>query len=193
MHDRNRHENHSGIKNLLFVYLFMALLTAALLGAAFVLSPEKLSLEIGKSAATLLEALPVVVIGILTAGIITAFLPKGFIHKWAGSSSGTAGILLAAGAGAFIPCEPALGLPVVLGIARSGASVSFIVTLLTSSKLFSFMRIPDYFTFLNLELAILFLSSTIAMPLLSGLLTNFLAKCFPSLICSSLLQYQPKL
>lgn len=190
--DRAHVENISKNNRLMHVYLVMALLTTALLGAAFILAPEKIALEINKSVFTLMEALPAVAISILATAIITALISPHFITKWAGDNSGITGILIAAGAGALIPCEPALGLPMILGIARSGAGIGFIVALLTSSKLLSFMRIPDYFTFLNLHLASVFLYSIIVMPFLSGLLANFLASYFPSIIANNLIQKPSK-
>ncbi|MCE5284669.1 MAG: hypothetical protein LLG02_02300 [Pelosinus sp.] len=186
--DRANAGNNSNNNRLMLVYLVMAIPTIVLMGVAYVLAPEKIALEINKSAFTLMEALPAVAISILVTAVITALIAPQLITKWAGNNSGITGVLIAAGAGALIPCDPALGLPMIWGIARSGAGIGFIVALLTSSKLFSFMRIPDYFTFLNLELATFFLCSNIIMPFLSGLLANFLAGYFPSIKGKNLIQ-----
>ena len=158
---------------LILIYSVMAALTAVLLGTAFVVAPKQIVLEINKSYSNMLEILPVVVISILAATVITALISPQFIVKWAGDNSRVTGVLIATAAGVLIPCEPMLGLPMILGIARSGAGIGFIVALLTSSKLFSFMRIPDYFAFLDFKLAMVFLICTLAMPILSGLLASF--------------------
>ncbi len=161
------------------VYGVMAALTAILLVAAFAAAPERLMPEINKSYMVIFEALPVVAVSILVATVITAFFSPHFIARWAGESSGLIGIFIATGAGTLVSCEPMLGLPMILGIARRGASFGFVVALLTSSKLFSFMRIPDYFVFLNFKLAIFFLCSTLVMPVLSGVLANLVVSNFP--------------
>ncbi|SMC95785.1 hypothetical protein [Sporomusa malonica] len=171
----NSHGNNLKNNRLMLVYCVMAALTAVLLGAAFVVAPDRIVMEINKSYSAILEVLPVVAVSILAATAITALISPQFIAKWAGDNSRITGVLIASAAGALIPCEPMLGLPMILGIARGGAGIGFIVALLTSSKLFSFMRIPDYFAFLNFQLAMVFLACTLAMPFLSGLLARFYA------------------
>lgn len=164
--------------SLMLIYIVMGLLTAILAGTAYVIAPERFIPEIDKSSMFIFEALPVVVISIFAATVLAAFLSPQFIARWAGAESGVKGIFFATGAGTLISCEPVMGLPLVLGIARGGAGIGFIVALLTSSKLFSFMRIPDYFVFLDLKLAVFFLCSTLAMPFLAGVLANFVADNF---------------
>ena len=172
----NNHGSNLENNRLMLVYGVMVALTAVLLGAAFVVAPDRITMEINKSYSAIWEALPVVAVSIFAATTITALISPQFIAKWAGDNSRVTGVLIATVAGVLIPCEPMMGLPMILGIARGGAGIGFIVALLTSSKLFSLMRIPDYFAFLDFKLATVFLACTLAMPFLSGLLASFAAE-----------------
>lgn len=172
----NNHWNNIRNNRLMLVYGVMVALTAFLLVAAFVVAPNRIALEINKSYSAILAVLPMVTVSILAATTITALISPQFIAKWAGDNSRVTGVIIATVAGVLIPCEPMLGLPMILGIARGGAGIGFIVALLTSSKLFSLMRIPDYFAFLDFKLAMVFLACTLAMPFLSGLLASFFAE-----------------
>ena len=163
--------------HLFLVYAVMTALTAVLLGLAFILEPERLLREITQSIVSITEVLPIVAFSIFTAAVVTAGISPQFIQKWTGNRRRIHRLLIAAAAGTLIPCEPLLGLPLILGIARSGADLGFIITLLTSSKLFSFMRLPDYFTFLDYRLAVVFLACTVVMPILSGMIAAFFNEC----------------
>ncbi|MBP2656637.1 MAG: permease [Firmicutes bacterium] len=166
-------KEENGNNQLMLVYGVMAALTAALVGAAFAIAPERIVLEINKSYFAMVEVLPAAMVSIVVATTITALIPAKLIAKWADDR--VRGVLIATAAGMLIPCEPMLGLPVILGLVRGGAGIGFIVALLTSSKLFSLMRIPDYFAFLDFKLAAVFLACALAMPFMSGLLATAVA------------------
>jgi uncharacterized membrane protein YraQ (UPF0718 family) len=73
------------------------------------------------SAKTVLMVLPLILMGVIFAGMVEVILPGDLISDWMGSGSGLRGILIGTAAGMLIPGGPYVVVPLIASIMESGA------------------------------------------------------------------------
>jgi uncharacterized membrane protein YraQ (UPF0718 family) len=120
---------------------------------------------------------PRILMAILFSGFFSALIPTELVVRWLGEDSGMPGILLATLVGGFLPGGPILCFPMIAILHQSGAGLAPLVAFLTSWSVFAFYRMIAYeIPFLGVRFAMLRLLSSIALPVLAGILASILEK-----------------
>lgn len=126
-----------------------------------------------------LGILPLMVIGIWTAGMLTSIFPKDALSKLIGDESGMKGLLIATVAGAFTPGGPFVQFPLVVAFLKAGAGLASVVTYLTAWSLLGLNRMLVFeIPLLGWRLTLARLAASICLPPLAGMLTRFILARF---------------
>ncbi len=118
------------------------------------------------------SVLPMVVLGMVLAGIAQVVLPTEQVSSWMGSDSGIVGILIGTAVGAVVPAGPYVVLPLLGGLLASGAGVGPVAAFITAWSVIPISRtlvfdvpfLGPAFTFSRLLVALPF-------PFVAGFLT----------------------
>lgn len=118
------------------------------------------------------SVLPMVILGMVVAGIAQVVLPTELVSSWMGSESGIKGVAIGVAVGSVVPAGPYVVLPLLGGLLASGAGAGAIAALITAWSVMPVSRtivfdIPflgPAFTFSRLLVALPF-------PFIAGFLT----------------------
>ena len=116
---------------------------------------------------------PRIPLAILGAGFIATLIPEERIAPWIGPESGWLGVLLAAGAGGFIPSGPMVSFPVAIALVKAGAGMPQTVAFLTAWSLLAFHRVVTWeIPLLGPGFAARRIAASWFLPLLAGALAG---------------------
>ncbi|AGM41149.1 hypothetical protein SPISAL_05275 [Spiribacter salinus M19-40] len=125
----------------------------------------------------MLVVLPLVVIAVLMAAYAQALIPRDLAERWLGRGAGLKGIGLATLAGAVTPGGPFMAFPLVLGLRGVGASLPICTTYLTAWSVLGIQRVLIWeLPFFGLDFVVLRLLVSLPLPLIAGLLTQWLTE-----------------
>lgn len=124
----------------------------------------------------LLQVTPLLVFAFILAGMAQVLIPAELIAKWIGEESGFKGIIIGSLVGGFLPGGPYVTLPIIVGLAKIGASVPVLVATITGWSLIALARLPMDIGILGPRLALIRLASTFMLAPLAGLLAQFIVK-----------------
>lgn len=116
--------------------------------------------------------LPLLLFAFIVAGMVQVLLPHELLSRWVGTESGMRGILLGTLAGGLCPGGPYVSLPLVAGLAKSGAGVGTLVAFLTSWSLWAVARLPMEVGILGWRFTLIRLVSTFFFPPVAGLIAH---------------------
>jgi uncharacterized membrane protein YraQ (UPF0718 family) len=122
-----------------------------------------------------LQLVPLLAVVFLLAGFAEVLLPRATVAAWLSDAAGFRGLLIAWVAGALTPGGGPVGLPLAAALMRSGAGVGVLVTYVTSMSLLSFVRIPLELGTYGPALTALRVASSFALPLVAGVIAQFLS------------------
>jgi uncharacterized membrane protein YraQ (UPF0718 family) len=160
--------------------LLLSLVAAVAVAALLVVlvrrrRPGEAAASLESARSMILVGGPMIILGVLMAGAISALLPHELIQSWIGPGSGWRGLLVACAAGILIPGEPVLALPFLAGLERSGAAIGVIVALLCSWTLLGLSRLPVELGVLGPRLTLVRMAAALPVPVLAGALAQSLA------------------
>ena len=159
---------------LFYTTLFMAGLSVAVFFLAYQKDRHVEGLVIMKN--LLIQTLPMLFFAFVLASFIQVLVPPGVISRWIGADSGIKGILIASFAGGFLPGGPYVTLPLVIGLAKVGASLPVLVALITGWSLIAVARLPLEIGILGPKLTFLRLASVLVLSPLAGLIALMITK-----------------
>lgn len=119
-----------------------------------------------------ISVLPLLLCAFVVAGMVQVLVPHELLARWVGAESGLRGILLGTLAGGFCPGGPYVSLPLVAGLAKSGAGVGTLVAFLTSWSLWAVARLPMEVGLLGWRITFIRLATTFFFPPIAGLLAH---------------------
>jgi len=123
--------------------------------------------------------LPLMVVGIWTAGMLTSIFPKDTLSRLIGDEAGMKGLFIATIAGAFTPGGPFVQFPLVIAFLKAGAGIASVVTYLTAWSLLGLNRMLVFeLPLLGWRLTFARLLASFCLPPLAGLLTKFILTKF---------------
>lgn len=126
--------------------------------------------EVATTFARLLAlALPFFVLGLVIAGLLEAFLPRDLIERWL-ARPGLRPILYSTLAGALLPGDVCLSMPLVSWLRRAGAGAGSLAAFLVSAPLLALEEIPLTYALLGPILTFARVASTITLGVAAGLL-----------------------
>ncbi|MFQ6049931.1 MAG: permease [Candidatus Paceibacterales bacterium] len=125
-----------------------------------------------------IQVLPLLIFAFILAGMFQVLIPTDLIAKWIGKESGLKGIFIGTIAGALLPGGPYVTLPVVVGLAKIGASIPVLVAMLTGWSLIALARLPMEIGIIGPKLALIRLASVVIFAPLAGLMAKLIIKVF---------------
>lgn len=76
-------------------------------------------------------------LGFTLGGLVQVLIPRMWVAKWLGPTSGLKGILIGSYAGVIMPGSPFITLPIIASIYKAGAGVGPVIALMTGRGLLS--------------------------------------------------------
>ncbi len=120
-----------------------------------------------------LQIVPMIVAGLLLAGLVEVLVPREFVARWLGTSSGFRGLLLATVAGAMTPGGPFSSFPIVLALHRAGADIGTMVAFVTAWSVIGINRLLVWeIAFFDSDFLIVRFISSIPLPIIAGLIAR---------------------
>lgn len=126
-----------------------------------------------------LDAAPWLILGLVTAGLIKAWVPDALINRWMGNQ-GMGSIVRAAIVGAPLPLCSCSVLPVAMGIRRNGASKGATVSFLIATPETGVDSIAVSYALLGPFMAIVRPIAAVSSAILAGLLVGHAEKTDPT-------------
>lgn len=123
---------------------------------------------------TLLSATPLLLAAFLIAGLVQVLVTKEVVTRWLGAGSGWRGLLLAYLGGALMPGGPYVYYPITAALLKAGAGLGVLVTFVCAKNIWSLSRMPLEFALLGARLTLIRLAVTAILPLVLGLLSEWL-------------------
>ena len=154
----NRHCRTDRMKNINMGYInmIMGAVSIILVIIAYIKYPDKLFTEAKNLASTMLMLLPVVIIGLIIASVLSELAMKNFIKDKIQSDSIIVRMIVFILGGVILHGEPVLGLPLILGVKEAGAREEDVISFITSWKMLSISRLPEMIAFINPIIIILY-------------------------------------
>lgn len=143
--------------------------------AAYLRDPGAPALGLKASLGLFWMILPRLVAALVLTGMLQVLISPAFIEKWLGRSSGHRGIFIAFLAGILTPGGPMVSFPMVAVFYQSGASLSALVTYVTSWSLFGFQRVIAWeVPFMGSRFVLARVLPTLALPIVAGYLVRLI-------------------
>lgn len=125
---------------------------------------------------------PLVVVGVIVGAFFTVLVPREVVSRLLGTQAGMKGIFLATFLGAIMPGGPFASFPVVFALGRSGAGVGAMVSFLIAWAAIGVSRLITWeIPFMGIEFGALRFVSSLPLPIIAGLIANWLIAKFPHL------------
>jgi uncharacterized membrane protein YraQ (UPF0718 family) len=154
--------------------LILGGVTLVLLVVAYLRGGWELPMQGLRTGVDLLVSIaPQLVVGFMLAGVVTVLIPRDALGNLVGADSGTAGVVIATGAGIVTPGGPFLQFPLVAALVGSGAAPGPVAAYLTAWSLMGWHRIVIW------ELPLLGAPFTVARLLVSLLIPIFVGFALP--------------
>ena len=119
------------------------------------------------------QIVPLIIAGLLLAGLVEVLVPREFVARWLGTSSGFKGLLLATVAGAMTPGGPFSSFPIVLALHRAGADIGTMVAFITAWSVIGINRLLVWeIAFFDPEFLIIRFLSSMPLPIIAGLVAR---------------------
>ena len=137
------------------------------------LGPSAVEQAIRSDLRLAIQILPMIVAGLMLAGLVEILVPKELVARWLGTSSGLRGLLLATVAGAMTPGGPFSSFPIVLALQRAGADIGTMVTFITAWSVIGINRMLVWeIPFFEPDFLIIRYIASIPLPFISGLIAR---------------------
>ena len=121
----------------------------------------------------IVQIVPMIVAGLMLAGLVEILVPKELVARWLGTSSGLRGLLLATVAGAMTPGGPFSSFPIVLALQRAGADIGTMVTFITAWSVIGINRMLVWeIPFFEPDFLIIRFVASIPLPFIAGLIAR---------------------
>ncbi len=121
-----------------------------------------------------LNVLPLLLLAFVMVGFINLLLPKELLQSWLGAESGWKGLVTGSLIGALIQGGPYAFFPMFDAVFRDSVSTGTAVAMITAWGMINVGHLPYEFTFLGSRFVALKYGIYAAVPVLAGLLANFL-------------------
>lgn len=153
--------------------LGMALAALILMAIAFFKGGfELVSQGFIASGKTLLGVLPLILIAFTVAGAVSTLISKEMVSKWLGEGAGWKGPLLGTLMGALVPGGPFFFYPLMATLIVSGANIGTMISFVAAKTLWYVGRIPIEIAFVGVEITLIRILLTFAIPILAGAAVN---------------------
>lgn len=127
--------------------------------------------------------MPMMLVAMPMATFLAELIPADIASGWLGHESGFTGLLIASFAGGLIPGGPYASFPLVLTFMKAGAGPAQMVALITGWAVLAFHRVVMWeVPVLGFRFALIRTLSSLALPLLAGLIAQALLPLFPHLV-----------
>jgi uncharacterized membrane protein YraQ (UPF0718 family) len=121
----------------------------------------------------------VVPMALLAAGFLSPLVPGELVARWLGESAGVTGIMVAMLAGWCLPVPPVIFFPIIAVLLKAGAGLPQMTALIVAWNVFALHRtLPMELPLMGRYFVTLRLASSLALPLLAGLLAFPVARAF---------------
>jgi uncharacterized membrane protein YraQ (UPF0718 family) len=155
--------------------LILYALALALTVAAYLRDPGAPWVGLKAAADLLLAIAPRLVAALVMTGMLQVLVSPDMIERWLGRSAGHRGILIAFVAGILTPGGPMISFPMMAVFYQGGASLSALVTYVTSWSLFGFQRLIAWeLPFMGGRFVLARVLPTLALPILAGYLVRLI-------------------
>ena len=125
---------------------------------------------------TLWRSLPMLLLGMIIAGLAQVLIPRELITQWLGTQAGVKSVVVGCVVGGLVPGGAYATFPLVAVLYRAGASVGAVVGFVTAWALWSVSRLPVEMALIDSKVALIRYVVTFALPPLAGMLANAAAK-----------------
>ncbi|MDP2647424.1 MAG: permease [Desulfobacterales bacterium] len=150
---------------------------AALCGVLFFISRrlrgrEKTNASLAGGLRMLTTTLPLLILGLLSAGFLEVVVPPEFIQNWMGENAGVKGYVTSMVAGILLPGGPYVTFPIIGAVFRAGAGLGPAVTFVTSWAVLSVGFLVFEIPFVGLHFTLIRLLLVFWVPIAAGLLAQ---------------------
>lgn len=125
---------------------------------------------------TAMKSALMLVVSFVVIGQIQVLLSKERIDNWLGKYSGVKGIAISAIAGGLIPGGPYVYYPFARSFTEKGLPAYILITFLFGKHIYDFSRIPMEITLIDPQIALIRNLITLPIPIIAGLLAEYLLK-----------------
>jgi uncharacterized membrane protein YraQ (UPF0718 family) len=116
---------------------------------------------------------PRIVGAMLVAAFIQVLVPREIVGRLIGEKSGFRGLIIATLAGTFTPGGPLTSFPIVVALHAAGANPGALIAYLSAWAMIGFQRMLIWeFPFMGPHFTALHLASSIALPVIAGMIAN---------------------
>lgn len=124
--------------------------------------------------------LPRMVMALLMAGFVAELIPEELIGTWIGGESGIQGILIASGAGIFVPAGALVIMPIAVALLKVGVGLPQLVAFVSSWAIFAVHRMVTYEApMMGGRFIALRLLASCPIPFLAGISAGYLIALVP--------------
>lgn len=130
----------------------------------------------------LFVVMPQLCLGILIGSLFTVLVPRHIVSRFLGENAGFRGLIVASLLGAIMPGGAVTSMPLLLALGRSGAGIGALIAFLVSWSAVGVQRILIWeIPFLGAEFSVIRLIASLPLPIIAGLLADYLTTRFPVL------------
>jgi uncharacterized membrane protein YraQ (UPF0718 family) len=149
-------------------------LAASLTVAAYLRDPSLPAVGLRNGGQLLLDVLPRLIGALIMTGMLQVLISPDWIQHWFGGSSHR-GILAGFVAGILTPGGPLVSFPIMVVFYKGGASLSALVSYMTSWSLFGFQRVLAWkLPFMGTRFLLARVLPTLVFPILAGYLVRLI-------------------
>lgn len=162
-------------------FWIMLALLAGLMVLAIVRGGVPFATEaLGGGARQFLRFVLVLFVSFLVAGLVESLLPRAWVARALGESSGWSGILIASAVGLVTPAGPFVSMPIAAGMLRAGAAPAPVVAFIASWGLLALHRLIAWeVPMLGASFALTRWAACLGVPLVLAALTRLLWRTGP--------------
>lgn len=122
----------------------------------------------------MVHVLPLLVMAFLVIGLFSVVVPKDYLARWVGDSTGLRGVLIGSLCGGVFPGGPLIHTIAAAGFLKAGAGIGAIVAFLVAGVLWGLPLLPLEIGIIGWKVIVVRLASTFFFPPLAGMIAHFL-------------------
>jgi|Deesub1362A_J573_1020465.scaffolds.fasta_scaffold01811_2 uncharacterized membrane protein YraQ (UPF0718 family) len=117
---------------------------------------------------------PLLLLAFALVGYVQVLAPQDLIQHWIGPASGARGLLVGEIAGMLLPGGPYIVYPLIAALYEAGAGLGPVITMVTSWSALGLLSVSFELPFLGWRFSLLRLAITLPVPLIAGVLAQWL-------------------
>lgn len=161
-------------QGLIISTVVMAVLAAGLFSLAYARGQGVCLQGTRRGLTMMVQVLPLLVMAFLVIGLFSVVVPRDFLVRWVGDSTGLRGVLIGTLCGGVFPGGPLIHTIAAAGFLKAGAGIGAIVAFLTAGLLWGIPLLPLEIGIIGWRVTAIHLASTFFFPPVAGMIAHLL-------------------